>query len=118
MTTINCKVKYIRPLYNNLQEWMNDDNNVYIGRAGVVFINNERYPKQSSIFCNPFKIGKDGDRNEVLNKYKDYIIKKLDNNINLKNELMKLKNKNLGCWCSPDPCHGDILLDLIQKYDN
>ena len=116
MTTINCKVKYIRPLYNNLQEWMNDDNNIYIGRAGVVFINNERYPKQSSIYCNPFKIGKDGDRNEVLDKYKDYIIKKLDNDINFKNELIKLKDKNLGCWCSPDPCHGDILLDLIKKY--
>jgi hypothetical protein len=117
MTTINCKVKYIRPLYNNLQEWMNDDNNVYIGRAGVVFINNERYPKQSSIFSNPFKIGRDGNRNEVLDKYKDYIIKKLDNDINFKNELMKLKNKNLGCWCSPDPCHGNILLDLISKYN-
>lgn len=116
MSVINCKVKYIRPLYNNLQEWMNDENNIYIGRAGVIFINNERYPKQSSIFCNPFKIGRDGNRNEVLDKYKDYIIKKLDNDINLRNELMKLKDKNLGCWCAPDPCHGNILLDLISKY--
>ena len=78
MSIINCKVKYIRPLYNNLQEWMNDDKNIYIGRAGVVFINNERYPKQSSIFCNPYKIGKDGNREEVLEKYKNYIIKKID----------------------------------------
>jgi hypothetical protein len=117
MSIINCKVKYIRPLYNNLQEWMNDDKNIYIGRAGVVFINNERYPKQSSIFCNPYKIGKDGNREEVLEKYKNYIIKKIENDIDIKKELMKLKDKNLGCWCSPDPCHGNILLELISKYE-
>ena len=53
MSVVNCKVKYIRPAYNNLQEWMSDSNNVYIGRSGVVFISKERFPKQSSVFCNP-----------------------------------------------------------------
>ena len=24
MSVVNCKVKYIRPEYNNLKEWMND----------------------------------------------------------------------------------------------
>jgi len=31
-------------------------------------------------------------------------------------ELLKLKDKNLGCWCHPEPCHGDVLLELINKY--
>jgi hypothetical protein len=31
------------------------------------------------------------------------------------NQLIKLKGKNLGCWCKPDKCHGDILLEIINK---
>ena len=49
-------------------------------------------------------------------KYKKYIKKKIKNDDELKTELLKLKNKNLGCWCHPEPCHGDILLKLIKKY--
>lgn len=122
MSVVNCKVKYIRPKYNNLQEWINDKKNVYIGRAGIVFITNketgkkERFPKKSSNFANPYKVGKDGNREEVLQKYKIYIEKKLENDDTLINELISLKGKNLGCWCYPDPCHGNILLELIIKY--
>ena len=36
MSVVNCKVKFIRPKYNNLEEWTRDENNVYIGRAGVL----------------------------------------------------------------------------------
>ena len=27
-----------------------------------------------------------------------------------------MKGKNLGCWCNPEPCHGDVLLELIDLY--
>ena len=114
MSVVNCKVKYIRPQYNDLQEWMDDDNNVYIGRAGVVFIDNARFPKQSSIFANPFKMGRDGTRTEVLEKYKVYIHEKIKNP-EFAAQLYALRGKNLGCWCAPDPCHGDVLLELITN---
>jgi len=113
---VNCKVQYIRPEYNNLEEWINDDKNVYIARAGVVFINKKRYPPNSYKFANPYKIGKDGTREEVIVKYKEYIIKKLENDKSLINELLSLKGKKLGCWCYPEICHGNILLELIDKY--
>lgn len=45
---VNVKVKYIRPKYHNLKMWMDDDN-VYIGRKGVVFVDGQRFPKDSSI---------------------------------------------------------------------
>lgn len=116
MSVINCKVSYIRPQYNNLKEWIEDNNNIYIGRCGVVFIDKQRYPKSSSIFANPFKIGKDGSRDDVIEKYKKYIVDKIEKEPELKNELLKLKGKQLGCWCSPEKCHGDVLLELIEKY--
>jgi hypothetical protein len=116
MSVVNCKVKYIRPDYDNLKEWMDDENNVYIGRTGVVFINKTRFPQKSSNFANPYKIGKDGTREEILIKYKKYIINKLKNNKPLRNDLRSLKDKNLGCWCCPEMCHGDILLELIDTF--
>lgn len=118
MSVVNCKVKYIRPKWDNLEEWMKDPNNVYIGRAGVIFINKQRFPKKASNFANPFKIGKNGTREEVIDKYREYIMLKLDNDISLQQELISMKNKNLGCWCSPDMCHGHVLLELIETYSH
>ena len=121
MSIINCKCEHIRPKYKDLREWCSDPCNIYIARAGVVFVKNndgtkERYPKISSVFANPFKIGKDGTREEVIQKYRSYIIEKLDSNLELQTELIDLKNKKLGCWCYPEPCHGNVLLELIPKY--
>ena len=110
---VNCKVKFIRPQYDNLEEWTRDLNNVYIGRAGVVFINGKRYPTKPSPFCNPFK---EGTLEERIEKYREYIIKKLDKDPELVKELRQLKGKNLGCWCKPNDCHGDVLIELINEY--
>lgn len=116
MSVVNVKVINIRPKYKNLEEWMKDENNVYIGRAGIVFINGKRYPSKSSIFANPYKIGKDGERNDVIIKYKKYILDKINTSIEYQEEFEKIKGKNLGCWCSPEKCHGDVLLELTNKY--
>ena len=117
MSIENVKVKYIRPKgYNNLKEWVKDTKNEYIGRAGIVFIDGERYPKRSSPFHNPFKIGKDGDRDEIIDKYRSYIIDNIGKNEILMKQLINMKGKRLGCWCYPDACHGDVLLELIDMY--
>lgn len=78
-------------------------------RRGVVFITEDgkkrRYPEKDSPWCNPYKIGKDGDRQEVLNKYRKYISGR---------SLDEIRGKTLGCWCKPEDCHGDILLELLS----
>jgi hypothetical protein len=54
----NVKVSHLRPTYANLQEWTQDSTkNIYIGRAGVVFVEKQRFPKTASIWANPFKVG-------------------------------------------------------------
>lgn len=108
----NVRVKNIRPEYKNLKEWMKDPDNFYIGRKGVVFIDGERFPKQDSKWCNPYKINNSNTRDDVLEKYKVYIEKKLKDK---ELDLEELKGKTLGCWCHPEKCHGDILLELIGK---
>lgn len=116
MSVINVKVTNIRPKYNNLKEWVKDPNNVYIGRAGIVFIDNERFPKEASIFANPYKIDKDGNRDEVITKYKKYILNKISSDDTFAKELSSIKGKVLGCWCKPEKCHGDVLLELVNQF--
>ena len=112
---VNVKVKHIRPKYDNLKEWMTDPMNVYIGRRGVVFINKRRFPDNDSVWANPFKVGKDGTRDEVVAKYRKYITLRLATDSNLRKKLKQLKGKHLGCWCAPCACHADVLVDLIRK---
>jgi hypothetical protein len=114
-TVVNVKVAHIRPTYNNLKCWMSNPSNVYIGRRGIVFVDKCRFPPNDSIWCNPYKIGKHGTREQVLDKYRQYMLNKLSNNNDLLQELIKLEGKKMGCWCYPEPCHGDILKTLIEQ---
>lgn len=115
-TTVVCvKVANIRPEYHDLQEWMADPQNVYIGRRGIVFIDGERFPKKDSKFANPFKITKDETRRDVLKKYSRWLRGQIKNGTITKEDLLFLKGKTLGCWCCPEPCHGDILKCIVDK---
>lgn len=96
---------------------MEDPDNVYIGRAGIVFIDGERFPKHSSVFCNPFKVGRDGSREEVVASYKRYLQIRLEKEPAFVEKIRTLKGKNLGCWCSPDLCHGNVLLEMVALYE-
>jgi hypothetical protein len=97
---------------------LDKETNVYIGRARVVFIDGIRYPFEDSIWANPYKNTETQSREQVLKLYRVYIEEKLKSNPLLVKELMKLYGKKLGCWCKPECCHGDILVELINKYKN
>lgn len=60
---------------------------------------------------NPFEIGKDGTREEVIDKYRKWI----KTQKHLLNSLHELKDKILGCFCFPKSYHGNILIELIEK---
>lgn len=76
-----------------------DAYHVYIGRP--------------SKWGNPFVVGKDGTREEVVEKYREWILKQPE----LLNSLNELKGKVLGCWCAPRACHGDVLVELANKTE-
>lgn len=77
-----------------------DDFDVYIGRP--------------SKWGNPYHIGKDGNRMEVVDKYREYI----RNNKKLLGDIKELNGKTLGCFCAPKPCHGDVLIELLNEIKN
>lgn len=69
------------------------------------------YIGRGSKWGNPFVIDVDGTREEVIAKYKDWILQQPD----LLNDLHELEGKTLGCFCKPKDCHGDILVELINE---
>lgn len=71
------------------------------------------YIGRPSKWGNPYSIGKDGTRRDVIKKYKNYILQNRD----LLNSLPELKGKVLGCWCKPKACHGDVLVELIEGVE-
>lgn len=113
----NTQHKCISPRYNNLKEWMLDENNVYIGRRGIVFVDGVRYPPRDSTWANPYKVNKNNLREDVVAKYRRYILDRLATENGLLDELLKLQTKTLGCWCKPERCHGDVLVDIVEYYN-
>jgi len=71
------------------------------------------YIGRPSKWGNPFEIGRHGTRDEVCKKYRTYILGETD----LLSSLPELKGKVLGCWCAPQRCHGDILMELANEED-
>mgnify|MGYP001405663058 CR=1 FL=1 len=69
------------------------------------------YIGRPSKWGNQFVIGKDGDRAEVIRKYREYLL----GNESLMRSLHELRGKRLGCWCSPQACHGDVLVELANR---
>lgn len=78
----------------------------YIGRA------NPRRGLKASPFANPFKIGVDGDRAEVIAKYRLWLI---DRPALIHRAVRELRGKRLGCWCAPEACHGDVLAEIADS---
>lgn len=93
---------------------------IYIGRR----INNPNWRLEDSIWANPFVINKDRSREQVIELYRKYlmkdpeVLKLLPKSHKGPPDLHLLKNlsgKVLGCWCCPEHCHGDILIELFNE---
>lgn len=65
---------------------------------------------RTTIWGNPFYIGSDGNRDEVLKKFETYL---LGNDVLLR-QVWTLRGKVLGCHCSPMRCHGEVLARLAD----
>lgn len=79
------------------------------------------YIGRGSVWGNPFKIGPDGDRAEVLAKYKEYLLR--GEGRHLLQRIDELEAKTLGCFCAErggltvhneTRCHGQLLLQLVE----
>ena len=157
--------------YDNIKEWIEDDGNVYVGRASSrIRVDGESYKIKESKFHNPFSLKKKSfldssyrkkfmiwrkDYSEETRKnkpyvealktekrigmrraksiieksnsddpitakesvdlYKIYLIHKIKKGSITEDDLRKLKNKNLGCWCTDGVCHAQFLKKVVDS---
>lgn len=83
------------------------------GKGTYVYIGRKNGDLPQSIFANPFVEGKDGDRTEVIRKYRVWLWGRMKSGLICKH-LLALDGKDLGCWCSPLSCHGDVIIRAIE----
>lgn len=66
---------------------------------------------RTTIWGNPFAIGRDGDRDEVIDKYAEWVVTQP----HLVRQFPALRGRNLMCWCWPRRCHGLVLRRLANE---
>lgn len=75
-----------------------EDFDVYIGRG--------------TVWGNPYS---DLPRAEALAKFRIYFMGKLKSREITIDQLRSLRGKRLGCSCKPKPCHGDFIVEVVNK---
>lgn len=94
-------------------------------KPGVTYVGRSYAGWEGSVLGNPFHIGRDGSREEVIEKYRQWLRREYRNGGVVRMELNKLawrhmKNKSivLGCWCAPQACHAEFIRDAIIGIEN
>ena len=82
------------------------------------------YIGRGSPFGNPFRIGNDGTREEVLEKYRVYFYERIARDSEFKMMVESLRGKTLGCFCRPVNgfngklmCHGQIIAGYLDGIE-
>jgi hypothetical protein len=95
------------------------ENKLYIGRA------NDKL--SASPLANPFVLGRDGDRLQVIEKFRKWLwpqIKQWRKTGEMTEAVVALKDLAIAvkghqiivltCWCKPEACHGDVIDSCVQ----
>jgi len=96
-TIVNLKGHRGDPAYDDV---------VYVGRA----LHRGGWRLDGSPLACPFRPGRDGTREEVVAEYRDYLLGRPD----LLEIVATLRGRRLGCWCTPLPCHADVIAEVAD----
>lgn len=102
---------------------------VYIGRAARRAL--DARARVESPFANPYTERACGTREAAVARYEELMRRRLVRGGAVgvvvgvraaawsaerwRRELLALRGTRLGCWCHPDPCHGHVLVRLIDE---
>ncbi len=76
---------------------------------------------KGSVLGNPFVIGRDGNRQQCVQKYHRWLCKHVqDSQSPVRKEVIRLAQRVdqgedvvLGCWCVPNLCHASVIRKAI-----
>lgn len=97
--------------YQGSENFMTVLNFYAVGKTipeGAVYVGRGR----GSSWGNPFTIGPDGSREDVITKHREWFLSQPEMVARAKREL---KNKDLVCFCAPKACHADTLSEIANN---
>ncbi len=94
---LHVEQPHVPRVYNRLSGPVAPADAVYIGRP--------------SKWGNPYVIGKHGTREEVIARYRQWLVLQPALYATIRAELA---GRDLVCFCHPLPCHGDVLLEIAN----
>ena len=78
----------------------------YIGREGHGY---------EGTFGNPFSDEK--TKTEAIKRYKNYFLTRVEKDAEFREEVRGLIGKRLGCFCKPRACHGDVIVEYLEQFE-
>ncbi|ADC73234.1 conserved hypothetical protein (plasmid) [Thioalkalivibrio sp. K90mix] len=69
------------------------------------------YIGRPSRWGNPFVVGRDGTREEVVARYREWLLARPEK---MEAARRELRGRDLVCFCAPKACHGDVLIEIAN----
>ncbi len=92
--------------HKRLVPWLVDEGLLtYVGHAGP------RHDWPESPFANPFVKLAGSDRATMVTRYREW----LHDRPALMKRIPDLAGRAIGCWCAPNACHADVLLEEVRS---
>lgn len=66
-------------------------------------------------YGNVFRMAKEADREQVIERYRAHLIGSIIAGDITMQEISELAGQRLACWCTPKPCHGDVLAEFADR---
>lgn len=114
------------PVFSTVKSYLSEVIPVRYIQDKITFVSNkdkgdhfDTYIGRGTLWGNPYAIGQDGDREEVIRKFAyDFNRGFLRGGEDFNEKLKALRGHTLGCHCKPYACHGDVLAEYLNKLDD
>jgi hypothetical protein len=77
------------------------------------------YIGRPSIFGNPYELRDPRDeeaRRRVIEQYQAWFHERIETDPEFRAETERLRGHDLGCWCAPRACHGDVIIAWLEEH--
>jgi hypothetical protein len=78
-------------------------------------VGNVVYIGRPSLFSNPFRMQGEATRLDTIELYRVLFNRQLINRPWFRQKVLELRGHDLSCWCAPRPCHGDVIIEWLEK---
>lgn len=75
------------------------------------------YIGRPALLGNPFAIDERTTREQVIEQFRQYFQARVATDEGFRAAVLAVRGRDLGCWCAPKACHGDVILEWLAAND-